>query len=173
MFCCTLEPSNAIWHLDREDARNHYASWSIANTMWSGLTAGWFALSTFVFVATTLRRFPDVAGPRYPLFSGPLSAARQPLRIVFDLATGLKAAVVHARTYYLSTLLGMIDQSTGFLTNPSFDAQSIIVLVGTETERKKIKGMIAQLETKEQRVRVRVAMRGEWYTEEGIEVAQT
>jgi hypothetical protein len=103
-FFSTLEPSNAIWHLDREDARNHYASWSIANTMWSGLTAGWFALSTFVFVATTLRRFPDVAGPRYPLFSGPLSApslfaARQPLRIVYDLATGLKAAVIHAPTY--------------------------------------------------------------------------
>jgi hypothetical protein len=62
----------------------------------------------------------------------------------------------------------MVDDSTSFLTIDSFQPGSIIVLVSSQAEQAKLLGKVAKLETKEQRASVRVAMRNDWYAEEGL-----
>jgi hypothetical protein len=137
---------------------------------WNKLTSGWFSLSTLVFVKTYfgLMTSSGEAQTYHPIVGGLsyLSPTRQPLRVVFDLgasATGLQDGKKAAQTSQEdASFLEMIDQYTGFLTLSAFAPGSIVILIASEAERSELMAMVGQLETEEQRGKVKVALRGEW-----------
>jgi hypothetical protein len=157
----------------------------LLNDTWESLTGGWLSLRTIVFFRTTLRLIRNPLGPVRPLFPSYsrftpafsqyplvfsnqlLSPERQSLQVVFDFDRPSRALNPH--DIPSESLLNVIDRSTSFLTLPSFGKDSIVVLVTSQVDKIDVMNKVAELGTEEQRARVMVAIREEWYVGEGIE----